>query len=274
VQVPVEVETQPGVQPQQDPGPQVQLEWQPEGMLRVGGYVDSYSWPLFACCDRDADDRLDSIEAQNSIILLDGDDAREIFRRLDVDADGFLYWPEFDANYRDATKDGDSFYLRPIRKSQLKDLPGLEYDTETVALPVEDIVKRFDRDGDSSLNAVELGTLLSDSGLDPRLVDRMQPLDFDNSGSIDALELEEILKFIKLPSPKRVKLSPEYGEKPVTLLDLNGDGILDQEEFRRGLLALDPSLLAWERLIIAGIDSDQDQRISVEEFSILRTARK
>ncbi len=258
-------------QPTAEPVP---IEWQPEGILRVGAYAQALSWTLFASCDRDADDRLDNLEAEGSIILLVGEDAREIFRRLDKDADGFLYWPEFDANYREATKDGDGFYLRPTRKSQLKDLPGLEFDAETVAIPVEDIIARFDRDADGALNSVELGMLLSDSGLDPRLVSRMRALDFDSSGSIDALELTEILKFIKLPSPKPVKLTPESGEKPVAVLDLNADGVLDPEEFRRGLLALDPALLAWEKLIIAGIDSDKDQRITVEEFTILRTAQK
>jgi len=241
-------------------------EWQPEGVLRVPAYVAEFSWPLFTACDLDADDRLDLIEARTCVIMLDADDARVAFRRLDQNRDGFLYWPEFDELYRRATSDGDGLYLRPGRIAALDDLAGLESRRDNQTPSANEVMASFDSNRDKNLNADEISSLLDHYGLDSRMAEKMQAFDSDGSGSIDLDELTTILQFVRLPTSKTIKLPPEAGAPPRFEFDRNRDGFVELSELESALLVMAPTLVPWAKTIIKQADRDGDQRLSILEI--------
>lgn len=235
-------------------------------MLRIPSYVPEFSWQLFAACDLDADDRLDLIEAQSCIIMLAAEDARAAFRRMDGDADGFLYWPEFDQIYRNATTDGDGLYLHPSRIALLDDLPGLEPSAESRALPANEIMASYDSNRDGTLDPNEVIALLNNFGLDPKLAERHKAMDTDGSGALDLNELETILQFIKLPTASTFELLPESAGSAPLQFDRDRDGLVDLSELQRALLVMAPTLIPWAETIILQADRDGDSRLSFLEI--------
>lgn len=232
-----------GVSQASDPGPEV---------VSVFIYDQAQSRRLFASADRNADDRLDMSEAGVSLETVGGIRDRVAFRRLDGNRDGFMSWQEFDAHLRSVLKEGGTFYLVPVRPSELEVREMPEDDPAASGAP--SALERLDTDGNGTVSRSEIGSLLAKAGLPPTLISQFPVLDVDKSGELSAVEVIPLAPVLARlgPPPGAVSgLPPRYRNA-----DEDGDGQLNRDELEVCLIFLDPGLARWVDKVLQDADAN------------------
>ena len=231
------------------------------GLVAVEVYEEAASRQLFMSADRNADDRLDLIEASQSLQTVDGIRDRAGFRRLDRDRNGYLGWPEFDAHLQSVLRSNEIFYLAPSRPMLLQDTP------PAAVRPAADqsMMGLLDRDHNGTLSREEVQVLLSAAGLRPELIEQYPLLDTDRSGALSATEaapLANLLPMLIAGRPRPADDLPEVYRGA----DRNGDGHLDRLELDLCLRLLDPGLGRWTDKVLMDADPDRSGTLDQREL--------
>mgnify|MGYP000867997825 CR=1 FL=1 len=188
----------------------------PERIYR-GPYDATTSRDLFSACDRDADDRLDVLEAGDALDGLRDAKDHDGFARYDSDRDGFVSWPEFDAVFRQSLLQKGMVRVRPCRPVRSDSRGNGE---------LQQFLRLHDGNGDSALDPAEIERLVRLGILAPALTSRLRTLDHDGSGRLEETELAPW--FEQLPRAAR-----PAGERP-------GAGSLLPAPWNRGVRANSP----------------------------------
>ncbi|KAL0483167.1 calmodulin [Acrasis kona] len=136
-----------------------------------------------------------------------------------------------------------------------------------------DVFKYFDNDGNGSIEAVELEQVLRKLKVDvskQELTQMLDSVDADKSGTI---EFEEFLNM--LVTGEEVIIDPEQEIRDTfRVFDKNGDGFISADELKKVFTQLGEDHITdgdMDRLM-QQIDLDGDEQISIEEFArLMRT---
>ncbi|MEC7584039.1 MAG: hypothetical protein VYE77_06955 [Planctomycetota bacterium] len=231
-------------------------------------YNEQTSHQLFAACDGNGDDRLDLFEARSALEELGDPSSLDWFRRLDLDRNGYLEWPELDKFYRTIVENGNTFRLRLVRAQ-----PDLV--TAPTEDPAEDQkedvaasgISLFDKDGDGALNPDEIKNVLEAFQLPPAAIGLLKNLDVNQNGMFETSELAPVLGNFEMGLFQSV-VQPEQSQlaEPWASIDANGSNRIDLAEFRRSVRVIDPQLDHWTLKLFASLDLDGNERITTEEF--------
>eukprot|EP00250_Pteridium_aquilinum_P003712 c14014_g1_i1 orf=407-901(-) len=139
---------------------------------------------------------------------------------------------------------------------------------------LEEIFRKFDKDGDNSLTELELGSLLRSLGLKPnqqQLEGLLQRADTNSNGLI------EFQEFVDLLAPELNKKSLLFTEEQLRALfgafDRDGNGFISAVELAHSMARLGHALTAKELTeMIKEADTDGDGRISYPEFVVAITS--
>lgn len=252
---------------QQGDGAATPREW-----ISLAEYSERVSRAAFAICDGDADDRLSVLESSRTLEGIGTDDL-EAFRRLDSDADGFLYWPDFDRRFRELTERGAPMRIRPLRPvpADLAPAAALAAAKPTGLQRANQLIAENDTDGDGKLSLLEAARVAATliPGADPAaLVAPLRALDVDRSGDIGAAELLIVADRLPLASEQRSAATSAPGKLPpgYAAADANADGVIDRAELESVLRGLDPALPRWSRQILR--DADRSGNDTLGPFEI------
>lgn len=132
----------------------------------------------------------------------------------------------------------------------------------------------FDRDGDGSISADELGAVLEAMGLKvtpAELAAMVRTVDLDESGTI------EVNEFAALLLPSDPSASDVTGEDDLRLafndLDRDGDGQLSVSELKRAMRALGDRHADQDiDDLVHRADTDGDGKVNFEEFVTLMSS--
>jgi Ca2+-binding EF-hand superfamily protein len=226
---------------------------QPSDWTSLRRHSEKTSRAAFRACDTNADDQVSILEASRTIRGL-GD--AELFRRLDLNSDGYLQWPEFDRYFRDTVGRGLAVQIRPKRP-----LPPDVGDDERRD-PAADNAKRvhqlLDKNGDGVVSDEEALQMVRDNGMPASVVQIVSGLDTDHSGDISERELLTIAQMLpQAPAapagPGKKKTDPNAAVG-LRAADTNRDGVIDEKELGAAIGRLDPALSRWAAHIIADAD--------------------
>jgi len=123
----------------------------------------------------------------------------------------------------------------------------------------------FDKDGDGSITAIELGTVMRSMGQNPtqkELQDMINEVDADGNGDIDFPEFLTMMarKMKEEDSEEDIKVAFE-------VFDSNKDGFISASELRDVMLSLGEKLTDREvTQMIHDADSDKDGKINYKDF--------
>ena len=130
----------------------------------------------------------------------------------------------------------------------------------------------FDKDGDGTITAKELGAVMRLLGYNPSdadLADVISDVDLDRNGTI---EFGEFLAMMAR-NMKEADQEEEIREA-FRVFDLNGDGYISSSELAEMMGNLGEKLTQQEVAdMIREADSDGDGRISLEEFMVVMKRR-
>lgn len=231
-------------------------------------YNEQTSHQLFAACDANGDDRLDLFEARSALEELGDPSSLDWFRRLDLDRNGYLEWPELDRFYRTIVENGNTFRLRLVR-AQPASMPNPSDDAadnkkEDVAASG---IALFDKDGNGILNQAEIKNVVEAFQLPPAALGLINNLDLNRNGQFEAAELAPLLGNFEMGLFQSV-IQPEQSQlaEPWASIDANGSNRIDLPEFRRSMRFIDPQLDHWTDMLFARLDVDGNERITTEEF--------
>ncbi|GAA5816564.1 hypothetical protein MFLAVUS_010094 [Mucor flavus] len=114
----------------------------------------------------------------------------------------------------------------------------------------------FDRNGDGSISASELGVVLRSFGMNPsdaELQDMVNGVDADNNGHID---FEEFLNLVKTLTPDR---DTDDLKEAFNAFDVDGNGVIDRSELHKVISSLNETLTEQELdAMIQEADIDED----------------
>lgn len=230
-------------------------------VVAVYVYDRGQSRRLFASADRNADDRLDMSEAGACLHTVDGIRDRKAFRRLDEDRDGFLGWREFDAHLRSVLREGGTFYLMPIRRSELDSYrpAGSEPSRSEPT-----VMERLDTNGDGSVSRAEIRKLLEAAGLPTNLVAQFPVLDRDRSGELSASEVAPLAPLL----PQLGSLNGGATGLPTEYrgADRDDDGKVNRSELVECLRVLAPGLERWADKVLQDADSNGNGTLDQQEL--------
>ncbi|KAL9556128.1 hypothetical protein MBANPS3_002020 [Mucor bainieri] len=126
----------------------------------------------------------------------------------------------------------------------------------------------FDTDGDGSITAIELGTVLRKFGMKPtdaELQDMVNDVDADGNGNIDFTEFLGLVKNMKTNTDETDDLKEAF-----KVFDVDGNGLIDREELRKVMSSLNESLSEEELdAMIKEADTNGDGQISFDEFKVM-----
>lgn len=231
--------------------------------LTIDSYEEEYSRALFSACDANADDRLNVLEATQTIESLISEQPQEAFRRVDTNDDGYLSFAEFDREYRLVVQRGGTLRILPARP-----LPPLRPRTESQDLAAAArLVAIYDTNGDEQLSAREFATLCERRRVLGDQTTLFAGLDTDVSGTLSA---DELTGFARLPG---VALSPDADlgahsrlPPPFKAADLDQDGALSLGELDRLLRRIDPGLRRWTKTILTSADKSGNGTLGFSEL--------
>ncbi|MBM4062980.1 MAG: hypothetical protein FJ265_18075 [Planctomycetes bacterium] len=229
-------------------------------------HTESRSREMFTACDGDGDDRLDLFEACEAIETLGDPRDGAGFRRLDLDRDGFLTWPEFDRHFRGVVDRGLTFRVRTCRKlaAQPQDL------REAAPLTrVQKFLRLHDQNGDGGLDPDEIDQFVRQARLPPAIGTHARGLDHDGSGRVEETELAPLFDLLRgglaqfgpPAEPPRSPLPPAFAP-----MDEDGNGEIDLPELTRALRRIDPALARWAAALLPRLDRDRNGRLGAAEL--------
>lgn len=232
----------------------------------VVDWKEDTSRQLFTACDDDGDDSLDLLEYCAAFDLAVAPAARDRFRRIDRDSNGFLDWPEFDAYCKGFIRDGNVLHLVPSRTVEAD---RKELQPAAPATPAQSFLQLFDTDASGDLSREEFDKLLETAGLPATLAARFTVIDSDGSKTLSTTELAPML------SPKLLDLvvlatRPRTGTllpAPNDTFDLDADGSLDIAELTAALRRTDSDLAVHAAGILAKLDKDRDGKLGAAELA-------
>lgn len=232
----------------------------PERAVR-GTVTPGASHDLFQACDADGNDRLDLLEVADALEGMRDDKDLEGFATLDRDRNGFVSWPEFDAQLRSTLERGGTFRVRPLRPFAL---PTPEARTAT---PVQRFIQAFDQNQNGALDRPEVDDFLRKTKLGRDVGVSLWALDDDRSGRLEEAELAPWLEKIptlapKVPLPIGGTALPEAWQSA----DANHNGVLALDEFEAVLRRLDPALTVWAAELFAALDKNRDGALQPGEL--------
>ncbi|MCA8949095.1 MAG: hypothetical protein KDE27_06320 [Planctomycetes bacterium] len=236
------------------------------GSTTLDVYTESTSRELFSACDADSDDRLDLFEASDALETLGDPKDSSSFLTLDQNRDGYLQWPEFDAQYRRAIERDGTFRVKTCRRLS-QQAPELK--SAKPATPLETFLQLHDTNGDGGLDPDEIAKFAREMGLQPAFESQLRMLDLDHSGRVEALELAPIFAQLRsvaaLPGMADVAV-PSALPAPWGDIDTSGDAAIDAGELAAALRKLDPALARWAAAILAKLDRNQSGKVESDEI--------
>ncbi|CEP11988.1 hypothetical protein [Parasitella parasitica] len=123
----------------------------------------------------------------------------------------------------------------------------------------------FDKDGNGSISAPELGVVLRTFGMNPseaELQDMVDDVDADGNGNID---FDEFLSLVK--SFKQEEGDTNDLQEAFRVFDADGNGMIDRSELQKVMLSLNENLSEEEiDAMINEADVNGDGQISFDEF--------
>ncbi len=238
----------------QEPKPQATAE-----RVYRGPYDVTTSRDLFSACDRDADDRLDVLEAGDALDGLRDAKDHDGFARYDSDRDGYVTWPEFDAVFRQSLLRQGVVRLRPCRP--------LRSDSRSSG-ELQQFLRLHDGNGDAALDPAEIERLVRLGILPPTLTSKLRSLDHDGSGRLEEAELAPW--FEQLPRASRpVVERPGVGSvlpAPWNRCDADRDQTISKDELGLALRRIDPSLERWVPQLLQKLDGNRDGKLQSGEL--------
>ncbi len=226
-------------------------------------YDEPTSRAVFAAADRNGDDRLSILEVGQAFEGLGTPRAAEPFRRLDVDRDGYLEWPEFDVRFRDLVDHGGSLRVR-IRF-------GLPARSQESARPLaEQAMSLLDANKDAKLAGKELELLVNVPQLPGSVAAILREFDRDGSGDLSVEEMVPLAARLPAQPPPEAPRQEGGGMLPRALApqDRDRNGVLDAGELGNLLARFDPSLVRWRDRILR--DADQNGSGALGPVEIMR----
>merc|ERR1712013_229910 len=139
---------------------------------------------------------------------------------------------------------------------------------------VTKVFNKFDADGTGAVSTAELGNIMRSIGMfptDDEVEDLLKYMDGDGSG---VLELSELMKHMAQQIHLRRKVDPEHDFKEAFLVfDKDGNGKISKEELTRVLTECGRMQLTMEEAeeFIVMVDTDGDGMLNYEEFVNLFT---
>ncbi|HEX5052019.1 MAG TPA: hypothetical protein VFZ65_09625 [Planctomycetota bacterium] len=257
----------PAQLPRRTPVPDARLTPPTAPQTSVDTHSETTSRDLFSACDADGDDRLDLFEVSDAFDSIMGPQDSAGFLRLDLDRDGFVSWPEFDAHFLAIVKRGGSFRVRTCRRL-VQQAP--ERQPAQTATPLEQFLHMFDANGNGGLDPAECDRIVEQSGLPPELGSRLRMLDLDQSGRVEATELAPWFEQLRGLLPTAGAARPDAAHElapPWSAADRDHDGAIDATELDRVLRSLDPGLSRWTRQLLRRLDLDHSGSLSPAELT-------
>ncbi|CAO3608359.1 unnamed protein product [Mucor fragilis] len=126
----------------------------------------------------------------------------------------------------------------------------------------------FDKNGDGSVSAAELGVVLRSFGMNPtdaELHDMVSDVDADGNGNIDFEEFLNLVKDLKSGGKDTDDLREAF-----KVFDADGNGVIDRSELRKVMSSLNENLTEEELdAMIKEADANGDGQISFDEFKAM-----
>ncbi|CAO0792951.1 unnamed protein product [Mucor circinelloides] len=126
----------------------------------------------------------------------------------------------------------------------------------------------FDKNGDGSVSATELGVVLRSFGMNPtdaELQDMVSDVDADGNGHIDFEEFLNLVKDLKSGGKDTDDLREAF-----KVFDADGNGVIDRSELRKVMSSLNENLTEEELdAMIKEADANGDGQISFDEFKAM-----
>ena len=198
-------------------------------------------------------------ETSNALETVRGPRDHDAFARIDKDRDGYLSWPEFDANLRTALHIAGTFRVRtcrPLAPAAPEPKP---------ATPLQRFLQLHDQNQNGALDFDEIDRYLAQSQPPPAVVQQIRMLDVDRTGRLEEAELAPWAELTGL-----VPASDAAGGSmllpPWAGLDANHDNSIDAEELARMLRRLDPALDRWTAELLRCLDRNGDGLLQVDEL--------
>lgn len=226
-----------------------------------GNCSEATSRELFTACDADGDDRLDLFELHDALDVMRNLRDASGFASLDKDRDGYISWPEFDANLRSTLLHERKFRVRTIRRF-VQSAP-----EPKPATALQQFLQLHDSNGNGGLDQAEIEAYLRRTNLPPALGSQMRTLDLDGSGRVDEAELAPW--FEQLPGQNALAklLTKESGLMPPwSTIDDDSSGTIDVTELARMLRRLAPTLERAAPELLRLLDKNQDAVLQPDEI--------
>lgn len=232
-----------------------------------GNCSEAQSRDLFTACDADGDDRLDLFEAHDALDTMRNLRDADGFAILDKDRNGYVSWPEFDANLRSSLLREGKFRVRTSRRLA-PSAPEAK-----AATPLQQFLQLHDSDGNGGLDPAEIEAYLRQTGLPPALGGQLRSLDLDRSGRLEEAELAPWFELLPGRSaapgtPTDSVLLPLWAS-----VDDDFSGTIDAAELARMLRRLDPTLDRAAAALLRALDKDRNGVLQPAEIPAAAPAK-